>query len=252
MKKLLLFLLLQAAAAAVAQTPAVGSSAAAASAEDSRLRQMEGIYLQQLRALHVPLLGKYVTELQRLAAQAPDPAPYQREIARIQGVISSGGMMDLAGAVQSLKAPAEPPSEPGAPPVPRLRRGALILTPGLAAQIQPVPDSSASPEAAAIGGIQWRIESLAAGTYEVILHYACPSLPTELPLRLTLGSHELAASLDSGKTTRDAASYRILRLGRLSLPHEIRGGTLDFLAGSPAGSLFHLKQILLTPVKTTE
>ena len=231
-----------------AQTPATHSPPAPSSGEDTRLRQMEAIYVQQLRSLHVPLLGKYVTELQRLAAQAADPAPYQREITRIQDIISSGGVVDLADAARMLKAPAEPPAKSGAPPLPRLRRGALSLTPGLAAKIQPLPDSSA--EAAAIGVIEWRIESLAAGAYEVILHYACPALDSVLPVTLTLGKQSLATRLDSGKTTPDAATYSILRLGRLDLPAEARGGILSLSAGEPAR--LHLKQLILTPVKTTD
>lgn len=239
-------------ASALGQSPALGSNAAAASPEDSRLRQMESIYLQQLRALHIPLLSKYVTDLQKLAAKAADPAPYQREITRIQGIIAKGGIVDLAAAVQSLKAPSEPPPEPGAPPVPRLRRGVLQLSPGLAASIQPIPDTSASPDAAAVGSIQWRIESLAAGNYDVIAHYACPVLKTSLPLVLKLGEQELTLSLDTSKTTRSAESYRILRIGQLDLANEISGGTLTLQAGTPESSAFLLKQLILTPIKLNE
>lgn len=254
MKAALIFFscLLLLAAGVCAQSPSMGSNAAAASPEDSRLRQMEGIYLQQLRALHVPLLGKYVTDLQKMAAQAPDATPYQKEISRIQGIIASGGIVDLAGAVRALKSPSEPPTETGAPPVPRLRRGVLLLSPGLAEKIQPTPDTSASPDAAAIGMIQWRIESLAAGNYEVIAHYACPTLEKELPLVLMIGEHELSFTLDASKTTRTAESYRILRLGRLDVPRQISGGTLLLQAGNLENAPFHLKQLILTPIKINE
>lgn len=240
-------------AGAAAQTPPLTSTPVAASAEDSRLRQMETIYQQQLRALHVPLVANYVTELQRLAATAPDPAPYQREITRIQSILASGGVIELTAAARALKAPAEPPPEPGAPPVPRLRRGTLALTPALAASIQPRPDTSASPEAAAIGEIEWRIESLPPGHYEVLLHYACPALTAPLALECSVAELRLAASLGPEGATRDATTYSILRLGRLSLPRELRGETLRLRAGADnATAQLLVKQLILTPSKSAD
>ncbi len=250
MKPLCLLALLLAGAAA--QTPPLTSAPVAASAEDSRLRQMETIYQQQLRALHVPVVAEYVTELQRLAASAPDPAPYQREITRIQGILASGGVVELTAAALALKTPAEPPPEPGAPPVPRLRRGTLALTPALAASIQPRPDTSASPEAAAIGEIEWRIESLPPGHYEVLLHYACPPLTAPLTLECSVAEHRLAANLGPEGATRDGTTYSILRLGRLSLPRELRGETLRLRAGTAnATPQLLVKQLILTPSKST-
>ena len=224
-------------AGAAAQTPPLTSAPVAASAEDSRLRQMETIYQQQLRALHVPVVADYVTELQRLAATAPDPAPYQREITRIQGILASGGVVDLTAAARS---------------VPRLRRGTLALTPALAASIRPRPDSSASPEAAAIGEIEWRIESLPPGQYDLLLHYACPSLTAPLTLECSVAELRLAASLGPEGATREATTYSILRLGRLSLPRELRGETLRLRAGtSGAAAQLLVKQLILTPSKST-
>lgn len=250
MKPLCLFALLL--AGATAQTPPLTSAPVAASAEDSRLRQMETIYQQQLRALHVPVVADYVTDLQRLAATAPDPAPYQREITRIQGILASGGVVDLTAAARSLKTPAEPPPEPGAPPVPRLRRGTLALTPALAASIRPRPDTSASPEAAAIGEIEWRIESLPPGQYDVLLHYACPSLTAPLTLECSVAELRLVASLGPEGATRNATTYGILRLGRLSLPQELRGETLRLRAGTESTTAQLLvKQLILTPSKST-
>jgi hypothetical protein len=246
MKPLCLLALLLAAAAA--QTPPLTSAPVAASAEDSRLRQMETIYQQQLRSLHVPVVAAYVTELQRLAATAADPSPYQREITRIQGLLAAGGVVDLTGAARALKTPAEPPPEPGAPPVPRLRRGTLALTPALAASIQPRPDTSASPEAAAIGEIEWRIESLPPGHYEVLLHYACPQATAPLTLECSVADHRLATNLGPEGATRDDTTYSILRLGRLNLPRELRGETLRLRAGTGnATAPLLVKQLILTP-----
>jgi len=248
MNLLRLFLLLTAVAAG--QTPAPNSAPVAASAEDSRLRQMEAIYQQQLRALHVPVVSAYVTDLQRLAASADDPTPYQREIARIQGILAAGGVVDLTTAARSLMAPAEPPPEPGVPPVSRIRRGTLALTPDLAASIHPVPDTSASPEAAAIGEIDWRIDSLPPGQYEVLVQYACAALSSPLSIDCNVAEHRLSAQLGPEGVTSESDSYRILRLGRLDLSRELRGETLHLRAGAVGSSAMRVKQLLLTPSKT--
>ncbi|TDU63110.1 hypothetical protein EI77_04532 [Prosthecobacter fusiformis] len=224
----------------------VNSAPVAASAENSRLRQMETIYQLQLRAKHVPLLSKYITDLQKLAAQAKDPAPYQLEITRIQGIISSGGVVDLSAAVQSLKTPAEMPVTPPPPVVPRIGRAFIALTPALARSITPTPDGSASPEAAAIGEIDWRIEALPAGSYDIVLNYACPALTKPMPLRVTLGGQRLEATLDESKTTPGANTYGLLRLGQITLHADTLGDTLRLSAGDKDSNELLLRQLVIT------
>jgi hypothetical protein len=144
---------------AVVQTPApTGSPAVDASSPDSRLRQLEAIYQQQLRARHIPMLGKYITELQQSARGAPTPA-LQAEIARVQAIISAGGVVDLSAAARELN----PAAAPAAPMPERPRRATLMLTPSLAQSIEPIPEGSASPVAATIGRLTWKLDVLPAG-----------------------------------------------------------------------------------------
>lgn len=235
-----------------AQSPLpVTSAPVLASGENSRLRQMESIYQLQLRNKHIPLLGRYITDLQKLADQAADPAPYQREIARIQTIISSGGVVDLSAAVQSLKTPAETPAQMPPPMPVRVGQAYMALTPALARSISPTPDGSASPEAAAIGEMEWRIESLPAGTYEVVLNYACPALPEPLPLQVTLGGQRLETVLDKDKATTGPATYRLLRLGRLTFPSAVSGENLKLTAGGKTSQGLLLKQLVISRLRHT-
>ncbi len=227
----------------------VNSAPVAASADNSRLRQMETIYQLQLRSRHIPLLSGYITDLQKLAAQAADPAPYQKEIERVQGIISSGGVMDLAAAVQSLKTPSEAPVPQSLPMPARVPRGVMALTPALARSITPTPDGSASPEAAAIGEMEWRIETLPAGTYEVLLNYACTALEKPLPVQVMLGGYKVEGALDAGKTTPDTTTYRLLRLGQITLPTDVRGETLRLTAGAKGSNALLLRQLMITRAK---
>lgn len=223
----------------------VTSAPVAASGEDSRLRQTETIYQLQLRTKHIPVLSKYITDLQKLAAQSPNPVPYQKEIERIQGIIANGGVVDLAAAVQSLKTPAEAPVQQPPPMPARVARALLALTPALARSISPTPDSSASPEAAAVGEIEWKIETLPAGTYDLVLNYACPSVTESLTIAASLGGQRVDATLDASKATPDATTYRVLRLGQITLHAETRGDTLRLTAGAKDANTLLVRQLVI-------
>ncbi len=227
----------------------VHSAPVAASAEGSRLRQVESIYQQQLRPRHIPLLGKYLTQLQKLSAQASDPKPYQEEIARVQTMISNGGVVDLSAAAQTLRAPADQPPPLPLPMPRRLTRGLISLTPGLARSITPLPVSSASPEVAALGEIEWRIESLPAGTYEIVLNYACPELASPLPVQLDFAGEKLEVQLDESKKTFSSTTFRILRLGQITFMTEVRGETLRLRAGAKESSGLLLRQLVIAKAK---
>ncbi len=209
---------------------ATGSPAIEASAPESRLRQLEMIYQQQLRTRHIPLLGKYLTELQQSARGAPGPA-LKAEIERVQAVISAGGVVDLSAAARELN-PAVPASVPKAPGTERVKRPSLMLTPSLAQSIEPVPEGSASPVAATVGRMTWRIEALPAGTYDLVLHYASVVADAAVPVSVELSGQKLEQTIDSGLATKDGKNFRLLRLGQIKLDQNVAGTPLVLTAGT--------------------
>ncbi|MFN0075676.1 MAG: hypothetical protein ACKVY0_04295 [Prosthecobacter sp.] len=215
----------------------------AAPAAVTRLPQMESIYQKELSARHIPLLGKYLVELQRQAASATDKTAYQAEIARIQQIISAGGVLDLI-AMQQAQSGAMPMPAPIAAPVPIERKQALIaLSPALAQTVSPAP--AANAETAAIGAAEWRIELIAAGTYDILLHYACPELTEPLKISVEFNGQTVEKELDTDRTTKDAQTFRILRLGSLTLTSDHRGETLRLSAGDKTNSKLILKSLLI-------
>lgn len=230
------------------QSPAIEASAA-----DSKLRQMELIYQQQLRARHIPVLGKYLTELQKQAASATDPTPYQAEIQRVQAIITSGGVVDLSAVAQELNPTAKPTIAPSTPvPLIRPQRAVTTLTPSFARSILPVPEGSASPDAAAIGQIEWRIDTLPAGTYDLVIQYACPASKSELVVEATFAGQKISKTLDPSKATKDTASYRLLRLGKMTLSKTVSGETLRVTAGAADSSAFLVRNFVIARAKATE
>ncbi len=233
-------LLLAGIAAAQQPTPAPPPSAA------GRLPQMESIYQKGLSARHIPLLGKYLLELQRQAATATatDKPAYDAEIGRIQQIISAGGVLDLI-ATQQAQSGTMPMPAPLPVPVPLEQKQALIaLSPALAQAIS--PKALADAPTANIGEIEWRIEFIAAGTYDILLNYACPELTEPLNIHVEFNGQTLEKELEVGRMTKDAQTFRILRLGSLTLTNDLRGETLRLNAGDKASQKLICKGLLVT------
>jgi len=228
-----------------AQQPAATSPGPAAPPAVTRLRQMEELYQKELSSRHIPLLGRYLVELQRqsTAATAADKAAYESEIARVQQVIAAGGVVDLIAAQQAQSGGMPTPAPAPAPP-PERKEALIALSPVLAQSITPVPEAGSAT--ALLGEAAWRIELIAAGTYDVLLHYSCPDLQEPLPLKVELGGKLVEKALDPARATKDAQTFRIFRLGSLVVAGDRRGETLRFTAGDKAAPKLTLRSILIT------
>lgn len=213
-----------------------------AAATPTRLQQMEEIYQKELSSRHIPLLGKYLVELQRQAATLADKTAYDGEIARVQQIISSGGAVDLIAAqqAQSGGVPMPAPS-----PVPTERKQALIaLAPALAQSLSPA--AATDSPTALMGEGSWRIEIIGAGTYDVLLHYSCPDLQEALPVKVEFGGQLVEKLLEPARSTKDAQTFRIYRLGSLTLTGDRRGETLRLTVGDKTAPKLILKSLLIT------
>lgn len=213
-----------------------------AAASDTRLQQMEEIYQKELSSRHIPLLGKYLVELQRQAATLSDKAAYESEIARVQQIISAGGVVDLIAAQQAQSGGVPMPAPA---PVPTERKQALIaLSPALAQSLAPA--AAANSATTLLGEGTWRIELIAAGTYDVLLHYSCPELKEPLPVKVEFGGQLVEKALEPGRATKDAQTFRIFRLGSLTVTGDRRGETLRLTAGDKGAPKLILKSLLIT------
>jgi len=229
-----------------AQTPVSTSST------DSKFQQMEAIYEQQLRSRHIPILGDYLTELKKQVALASDPAAYNAEIESIQGIITAGGIVDLTDTVRALHPETAPQSRPETPESGKLKRAVTTLAPGFAQSILPVPEGSASPIAAEIGQMIWRLDHLPAGAYDFVLQYASlESLDAgqKVSLSLELGDQKVTNELTAKHATKDAKTFRLMRLGQLTLAETKFGATLTLTANTTLKPSLIVKSLVISPVK---
>lgn len=206
------------------------------------LDQMEAIYRRELSERHIPLISRYLIELQRQAAIATDPAPWRQEIVRVQELLKTGGVIDLAmarAAIDNIAAPMLPAPSPR-----EAVRAALTLAPA-----QATGSLAAAGQAVPVGEIRWLVEFLPAGAYDVHIQYACPAISSALPLRMTLAGGMVEAVIDSTRLTKDAQTFRVLKVGRITLPAEVRGQTLTFTCDDKSSTALRLKQLIITPAK---
>ena len=209
------------------------------------LEQMEAIYQRELSTRHIPLISQYLIGLQKGAVSATDNAPYLAEIARVQELLKRGGVIDLAAArAPQPSGVAMPMPMPEASAKPKEAAQAVIaLSPALS-------KGSVSVEPTAkIGEMEWRVEFMAAGSYELHLEYACPVLSAPLKLVAELAGQQVEAELPVEKVTKDAETFRVLRIGRVTLPGDLRARDLRITAGDKSSSSLILRHIYITLAK---
>lgn len=226
---------------------AIATSLPAQTSAPTKLEEIETKYQLQLRLRHMRLISHYLLEMQNAARIEPEPAPYLAEVARLQELIKQGGVIDLVEARAPQAAGAAMPMPmpmPVAPPKPKEAMQAVIaLSPALS-------KGSVSPEPTAkIGEMEWRVVFMAAGTYDLHLEYACPLLSKPLKIVVDLAGQKTEAELPLESATKDAQIFRVMRLGRVTLPADLRGRDLRITAGDKPASSLILRHLFITPAK---
>jgi hypothetical protein len=130
------------------------------------------------------------------------------------------------------------------PPPPERKEALIALSPALAQTLSPT--TTADTATAVLGEAEWRIEAISAGTYDLLLHYACTELAEPLALTVEFAGQKVEKALETERVTKDAQTFRIFRLGSLILTGDHRGETLRFIAGDKNAAKLILKSLLIT------
>lgn len=221
-----------------------GAALMAQTAAPATLEKMESIYQRELSARHIPLISRYLINLQsHTSVPAADTAAWQTEIVRVQQLLKTGGVINLATARSAVDNTAMPmplvtPLTVDAPPP------ILTLTPALALGAKD-PVATTVP----VSDIQWVVRYMAAGSYDIHLQYACRTLKAALPLRIELDGQVIEKTLDSPLTTPDENTFRLVRVGTVNLTEAVQGKNLRLVCGAGQSADLHLKQIFVTPSK---
>ncbi|MCP5558502.1 MAG: hypothetical protein H7A55_12190 [Verrucomicrobiaceae bacterium] len=243
---------------ALAQSPGATAAAAPSQAQpdDSRLKQYETTYQSELKKLHVPMLSKYLLDLQRLSAQTTDSteqAAITAEIGRVQKIITAGGVIDLATAARGTRESA-PPGAMGTGTdslAKRQARTLFTLTPADARAV--APHYTGATDAAAVAQITWKIDALPSGSYEVIAEYSFPDIADDTVIKVTVADQAIETKLTTMRATKDATQFRILKIGRLDLPSALSKEALTLTVGDGQTAPYPLlRQLIIARAKKEE
>lgn len=199
---------------AQAPEPATGSA---------KLRDYEATYLAGLQKIHTPLLNDYALKLQQLAASVPaaEQPALQAELARVQKLVASGGIVDLRSASSATQTEQTPP---------RLgKRLGVNGPPGTVLVLR--PDTAKGPavlgSSLTIGKAAWTIEQLAAGTYEITVLCAFVPFSGTASITATLDGQEATKDLSTSNASGMPEQFPVLRLGRFHFEADVQNKDLN-------------------------
>ena len=210
-----------------AQTPAPAAS-------QTRLQKLELTYQDNLRKVQASLLQQYLTELKALLAKAApsETAAIEAEIAQVQKLVASGGLVDLL--------PARPANSDTKGKLPGI---VFTLEPN---EAQP-PQVGESP--VPVGAASWTLSLLPAGNYDVIAHYACPALPPGASIEVSFGDQKITREIKPSHITLTGDTFRVMRLGRLKVSADTLGQAILIKSTTPGDPWLFIRQALI--VKAT-
>lgn len=235
MKTLVHAALLLFGSAVLAQSPVVTSESAPAQAPD-KLAQMEATYRESLKTRHQPIIQQYLTELRTAQARAltmEEKSAYAAEMARVAKIVTDGGVV-----TPRVSEPTPAPVTPANAPMGR----------GIVFSLDPHEAVPAQPEGAEtvpLGTASWTLSKLQPGTYELVAEYSCPTVPEGGSVKVEFAGLTETRPLRATHATKDAATVRLLRIGRLVLPQEVVGAQMVVTATPSDTAWFSVRRILL-------
>ncbi|MFZ4766646.1 MAG: hypothetical protein ACOYMN_16965 [Roseimicrobium sp.] len=215
----------------------------------TRLEQLEATYQANLRTLHAPVLQDYLRQLDLLKTQltargrAEDAKLVDAEIMRVKTLASTTGVMPYT----PLQAPTPAAAPSSTPAVPAAKDSPLLLPTFLAAEAYKGGDLHRKTGALPIGTAEWRVFKLPAGTYDVVMVFACDALTQPETVTVRLGGQEVKATIAPERATGSVESFRLMRLCPITVPADIVGGILSLESASAPPHLWIRKLIFSKP-----
>ena len=221
---------------------AAGAQSTEPAAPLARLREYEATYQAGLRKIQTPLLTDYAQKLQQLLGSAPpaEQPAIRLEIARVQTLIATGGLVDLrsAGATQ--------PRGPGTGPGPDSGPG-IRPPPGAVLVLKPDTATGATilGTALTIGKASWKIGHLDAGSYEITVVCSFPSFNGTASITASLAGEETSGEVTSSKSARTPDQFRLLKLGRVRFERDLNDEELKLELKAAELPGVQIRQVLI-------
>ena len=222
----------------MAQIPGIEATSTPA----ARLEALENTYTVNLRRIHAPVLQDYLRQLELqkslFAARGRTEEIQQTdaEIARVKQAMSTTGLFQFA------------PPKPAPPPAAATiaggdvpRRGNVLSLPAAKAV------GATTTDAAPLGQLEWTVEKLASGTYDVLMVYSCPNLDKPVDLVVNFASQALNHALPVERATGSEKDFRVCRLGTITVSRDVARENLRLQATAASPRLAVRSVIFAVP-----
>ena len=225
--------------AAPSNVPSAVVSESAASGNPGRLEQLEATYLENLRARHKPVIAQYLADLrvaQAKAISAAEKSAYAAEIARVAKIVTDGGIV-----VPARKTPSPVAAASGTASAVQARGMVFSLDPEEA-----IPVPAAGTTSLMLGEAGWKLSKLAAGSYDIVAEYSCPTLPEGGAVEVEFAGQKITRVMRSSAATKDGETYRLTRLTRLSVKDDQLAQVMTVRATGGTEPWLKVRRILIS------
>jgi hypothetical protein len=224
----------------------------------TRLQQLQTTYQSNLRKLHAPLLADYARELEVLKqtlltrSRSADAIAVDNELVRVRGLAATTCILPYemprkeGPAIADAAAPkaVKPPAAKKAP-------DGIVLT---AAEALPPTEfplvlRDGPAKALHIGRASWKVTSVPAGTYDLIIFYASAKIPDGQSITAHFSGNDLVLPLTADHSTNTDLNFRAARVGQLTLESEVTNATLTLNTEPFNTPTLWLRSLVLTKSK---
>lgn len=220
---------------------------------EARLEMMEKTYATNLRPIHGPVMQDYLRELDLLknkmtaGGRTAEAAAVDAEISRIRQAMATTGVFPYNMPGDGTPAdPAKATTSESAKPVP----GGGAPRRSFTLQASRANGSTlAAGSAAPLGALDWTVEKLAAGTYDIAMVFACPPLDAPEDLTLTFAGGMHTFKLPAERATGSEKNFRIFRLGTITVEKDVAAGNLRLSSGAATPKIM-VRSVILSRAET--
>jgi hypothetical protein len=257
-----LFLFTLSFALSFALTTAQTTTEAAATdskADILRLQALETTYQTNLRKLHGPILLDYLRELEQLKQRLTvkdrliEAKQADTEISRVKQLVATTGALEP---LPPRKEPPPPelagPADKNRRPPPRPPQDAIVLSAedakvssGLGTTL--VKDSPT--KAVLLGTATWKVPTVTAGTYDLVAVYSCAKLEPPRSVTVRFAGNEVKRPLSNNQITATEDTFRILRIGQITLDKEVSNEELTIELDQPDKPVLWVRSLAISKPK---
>uniref|UniRef100_UPI000ADE4481 hypothetical protein n=1 Tax=Verrucomicrobium spinosum TaxID=2736 RepID=UPI000ADE4481 len=109
-----------------------------------------------------------------------------------------------------------------------------------------------SAKTLSLGVAEWSVPSLPAGSYDLSIVFSAAKLDNDAEIRAFFNGNDLTATLSADRATGSDQTFRIFRIGHITLAQDVTNEVLQMRSNLPLGQMQVKNVIFAEPRKVKE